>query len=350
MKKYLLFLVTLFTLVSGGVVEAQSPIIDMGIFKKPTDRSKLEIRIRPADDIVNGAYSGGIFTVRFPASYEASLSEVAGSAQYGYAFAGPVGHHDGYNYYRYQFSGSVNMVNWEKGKEYPILTLQVSGNAPKNAKFELVTDELWTRVHNGNYYQELNGLELQRQFYVLPLKQIYFTAEAMQGRKVKLNWEYESEATLSHSEVEYSADGLQFTKLGDVPAANAAERASEGYQFIHEKPQSVNYYRLRMVDIDGGAEYSSVRVVNFDDLDADFSVFPNPTAGPLTLVSRNLAKYPSGLRYQLTDNAGKTILFDRVIHDNTNINLSKIAAGAYHLSVQSEKEQLASFKVVVIQH
>lgn len=348
MKKHILSLIAIATLVSGGVLSAQSKIIDLGIFKKPAERNQLELRIRPSETVVNGAYSGGIFTVRFPSSYGVTLSVVAGSAQYGYAFAGPVGQHDGYDYYRYQFSGSVNMVNWEKDKEYPVLTLQVSGNAPNNAKFELVTNDSWTRAHNGDYYQELNGGELQRQFYTLPIKMLSFAAEALPNRNVQLTWEYESGTTLSHSEVEYSVDGIQFQKIGEIPANKETDRASSGYNFLHAQLKSnINYYRIRMVDINGVAEYSSVRVINFDDPDADFSLFPNPTPGPLTLVSRNPARYAPGLKYQVTDNSGKVILFDNVINDNTYINLSKLAAGAYHVTVMSEKKQVAVFKVVV---
>lgn len=333
---------------SAGVAYAQAPVIDLGIFKRPSDPGKLDIRLRPAADVVNGAYSGGVFTVRFPAAYESTLSAVAGSAQFGYAFAGPVGTQDGYQYYRYQFSGSVNTVNWEKGQEYTILTLQVSGNSPKNARFELVTDDPWTKAHNGNFYQELNGGELQRQFYTKALRIFAFDAEAMRGRKVKLSWEYESPVTLSHSELEYSKDGLQFVKLTEVPAHDANDRISAAYEFIHEQPQTVNYYRIRMVDIEGEAEYSSVRVVNFDDPDADFSVFPNPASGPLTLVSRNLAKFGAGVQYQLSDSAGKVLLSGQVTQDNTLLDLSKMAAGAYHLGVLSEKEKIAAFKVVLI--
>ncbi len=349
MKKQLFLLIALCILVSGEAVKAQAPVIDLGIFKKSSDKSKLDICLRPAADVVNGAYSGGIFTVRFPASYQVTLSTVDGSAQFGYAFAGPVGYHDGYHYYRYQFAGSVNTVNWAKGREYIILTLQITGDIPKSGRFELVTNDTWTRANNGNYYQELNGAELQRQFYGKTLKMFTFGADAFPQRKVKLAWEYESATTLSHSEPEYSNDGLQFVKLADVPARDDNGRTSAGYEFIHEQPQNVNYYRVRMVDIDGNAEYSSVRVVNFDDPNAEFSVFPNPATGPLTLVSRDPGRFEAGLQYQLSDGTGKILLTGPVIQDNTPLDLSKLAAGTYHLGVLSEKEKVAAFKVVLIQ-
>jgi hypothetical protein len=348
MKKTFLSLIASFLLFSCGSLLAQSAILDLGIFKKSSDRNKLEIRLRPTEDVVNGAYSGGIFTVRYPLSYGVALDVVPNTAMYSYSFAGPVGQHDGYVYYRFQFAGSVNMVNWEKNKEYPLMTLQVLGSTPPRAKFELVTKNDWTRAHNADYYQELNGLELQRTFYHLPLKLHSFFAIPMPNRTVKLDWEFESDVDLEYSEIEYSADGRGFNMLGQVPAYNESDRMSSEYIFTHTTPQpGVNYYRIRLVDINGNVEYSPIRAVNFDDLDADFSVFPNPTTGPVTLVSRNLAKHNAGVHYQVTDNAGRVVMFNNVTDDNVTIDLSRMPSGAYYLKIMTDQEQLEKFKIVV---
>lgn len=344
----------LFTLFAGllfltnGVLLAQSQTIDLGLFRKSATSNKLDIRLRPTEDVVNGAYSGGVFTVRFPSSYGVTLSAVPNTALYSYAFAGPVGQSQGFDYYRFQFSGSVNTVNWEKGKEYPLITLQINGTTPPRAKFELVTNTPWTRANNADFYQELNGGELQRTFYQLPVKIRTFYAVGLPNRTVKLDWEFESETDLAFSEIEYSADGRSFGLIGTEAAHSESDRNSSEYNFLHGTPQAgINYYRIRTVDINGVVEHSQVRAINFDDLDADFSVFPNPTSGPLTLVSRNLAKYTSGVNYQLIDNNGKVILFNTVKDDNVTLDLSKMPSGPYYLQVMTDQEQLAKFQVVI---
>jgi len=348
MKKTFFKLFASLLLLSVGAVSVQAQTIDLGLFKKSAISNKLDVRLRPTEDVVNGAYSGGIFTVRFPSSYGVTLSAVQNTAQYSYAFAGPVGQADGYDYYRFQFAGSVNTVNWEKGKEYPLMTIQVNGTTPPRAKFELVTNNAWTRANNANFYQELNGLELQRTFYQLPIKVRAFTATPLSNRTVQVDWEFESDIDLAYSEVEYSADGREFGLIGTSPAHAESDRISSEYNFLHAKPQSgINYYRIRMVDINGMEERTEVRAINFDDLDADFSVFPNPTNGPLTLVSRNLAKHTAGVHYQLVDNAGKVIKFNNVKDDNVTLDLSKMPSGAYYLQVMSDQEQLAKFQVVI---
>ena len=348
MNKTLFTRIVLLLFLSNGALFAQSSMIDLGLFKKAVNSNKLDVRLRPAADVLNGSYSGGIFTVRFPSAYGVTLNIVPNSAMYSYAFAGPVGHSEGFDYYRFQFAGSVNLVNWEKGKEYPLLTLEVNGTIPPKAKFELVTNTSWTRANNADFYQELNGGELQRKFYQLPLKLRSFKAIPLADRTVKLDWEYESETDLAYSEVEYSADGGSFNVIGAKPAHQESDRNSPEYAFLHGTPKSgVNYYRIRMVDINGGIEYSLVRAINFDDPEADFSVFPNPTSGPLTLVSRNLAKYTAVIHCQLVDNTGKVILLNNIKDENVTLDLAKLPSGIYYLQVMNDQEQLARFQVAV---
>jgi hypothetical protein len=348
MKKTLYKTFSILIIFFACVFSVKSQIIDLGIFKKAVNSSQLEVRLRSAENVVDGAYSGGVFTVRFPSSYGVTLSAVPNTAQYGYAFAGPVGQSEGFDYYRFQFSGSVNTVNWVKNQEYPLISLQVKGSMVPRAKFELVTNAPWTRANNADFYQELNGLELQRGFYRVPIKVRSFNATALPDRTVKLDWEFDSDTDLAFSEVEYSADGREFGLIGTEAAHSETDRFSSAYNFIHAKPKpGINYYRIRMVDINGMEERTIVRAINFDDLDADFSVFPNPTSGPLTLVSRNLAKYVSGVHYQLVDNSGKVILFNNVRDDNVTLDLSKLPSGGYYLQVMTDQESLAKFQVVV---
>ena len=240
------------------------------------------------------------------------------------------------------------MVNWNKGQEYPVLTLQVNGNPPPKPVFELVTDTPWTREKNGNYYQELDGLEQQRKFYALPAKATIFHARALPERKVQLDWEFESDVPLEFTEIEYSADGIDFVNIGATPGQ---EGGGVTYKFIHDKALSdFNYYRIRMIDEDGGEEYSPIRLINFSDLDADFYAFPNPTQGPLTLVSRNLDKYGSGLNYQVVDNNGRILAFGPVANQDTRVDMSNMAPGAYYLKLWSGSEQVAMFQVALVKN
>lgn len=344
MKKYMLSLLATLICLTPQAVQAQK-IVDLGIFKKASDASQLEIRLRPAQDVTNAPYSAGIFTVRFPSDYGVTLMEVPGSSPYGYSFAGPMGQLDGYDYYRYQFAGSVYFVNWEKNKEYPVLTLQVNGNLPPNPVFELVTNEPYTKANNADYYQELNGQELERKFYKLPVKFTMFNAKATGDRDVRLDWEFESETELLFTEIEYSMDGENFDQIGKTPGQYGATE----YDFLHRQvPADANFYRVRMVDVEGIEFYSPIRLINFADAGAtEFSVFPNPTSGPVTLYCKDLSKYDGKVvNYQIVDNSGRILRFERLMSESLNLQLNDLTPGTYLIRVLANSSQVAEFKVI----
>jgi hypothetical protein len=217
---------------------------------------------------------------------------------------------------------------------------------PLNAPIELVTDNEWTRQHNGDYYQELLGQELEREFYFLPLNVKGFHATPRANQTVELNWALENVDMLAYSEVEYSVDARDFTQIGAVDAAEEVVTFDEAYSHLHEKPGDVNYYRVRLTDINGEITYTPIRVIYFNDTNVDFAVFPNPTSGPLTLATSSLTNYPAGINYQVIDNSGKVLWTDRITADNQDISLSKLPGGTYFVKIFSGEEQLDKFKVI----
>lgn len=348
MKKNNIWLLVLLAIMYTGILTAQdAKIVDLGIFKHPKDHSILKVKLRAAQDVNNGSYSAGIFTVRIPSAYEANLRVEPGSSPYGYAFAGPVGSADGYDYYRFQFSGSVHFVNWERNVQYPVVTLRASGNLPLYAPIELITDNEWTRQHNGDYYQELLGQELERDFYFLPLNVKGFRATPTPKQTVELNWTLENENILAFSEVEYSDNGRDFSSIGRIDATADIDLSDVAYSHMHNDPVDVNYYRIRLTDINGKVTYTPIRVIHFDEADKNFAVFPNPTSGPLTIASRNLSQYSAGVDYQVIDNNGRILWTDRIAAENLNVNLSKLPGGVYFVKIISGSEQLDKFKVIL---
>ena len=146
-------------------IPLSAQIIDLGIFSRTDDPTVLEVRLRASEDVDNLAYSGGIFTLRFPAAYDIGLEVIPGTSPYQFVFVGPVGVYEGYKYYRFQFSGAVYYVNWRRQEEYPVVSLRLSGSLPMYGHFELISGDAWTRRQNGNYYQELKGKGMQGGFY-----------------------------------------------------------------------------------------------------------------------------------------------------------------------------------------
>ncbi|MGI4871713.1 MAG: FG-GAP-like repeat-containing protein, partial [Janthinobacterium lividum] len=123
----------------------------------------------------------------------------------------------------------------------------------------------------------------------LPVELTTFTAEA-QGTTALLRWTTASEHNSDHFEVEASADGTAFGRIGTV-AAQGSSLTAHAYRFVdaqlagYGSPQV--YYRLRQVDLDGTFAYSPVRVVAVgSSSQAGFQVYPTLRAAgePLRYV------------------------------------------------------------------
>ena len=83
--------------------------------------------------------------------------------------------------------------------------------------------------------------------------------------------------------MEWSDDGLHFTKIAVVQAAGNSTQDLH-YSYLHKMPvDGNNYYRLKMRDIDGRFTYSPVIKVTATVNALSITVFPNPVADVLQL-------------------------------------------------------------------
>lgn len=113
----------------------------------------------------------------------------------------------------------------------------------------------------------------------LPVKLSAFTASLNQ-EKVHLKWQTSAEINVSHFEVERSTDGTNFTQAGLVFAYGSANTQTD-YAFTDNTAglrQSVVYYRLRCVDIDGKTDFSETRIIRLGAAAEMISLqtYPNP--------------------------------------------------------------------------
>ena len=119
----------------------------------------------------------------------------------------------------------------------------------------------------------------------LPVELAAFTAEG-QGTDALLRWSTASEKNSDRFEIEASADGSSFRRIGTVPGAGNSSQP-HNYQLVDPAiaryATNLVYYRLRQVDLDGTASYSPVRTVAVAGR-AELALFPNPAARATTLT------------------------------------------------------------------
>jgi hypothetical protein len=139
-------------------------LLDLGIFNYAATSpvgNKLQVFVKPNIDVVNGAYSAGVFTIRTLTSNGVTFTKLGGAlSPYDYNQVGTATD-GGYTYYFFSYE-VVNNVDWTAGNEYLLLTL--SYDCIGDAEFEL-TNDAFTMANNGDYYQELGAAEAQGIFY-----------------------------------------------------------------------------------------------------------------------------------------------------------------------------------------
>jgi len=108
----------------------------------------------------------------------------------------------------------------------------------------------------------------------LPVELTKFQA-IQQNEVVNLTWETASELNTEEFIIEHSNNGYSFDEIGSVfSSGNSSE--TKFYSEEHRTPnEGINYYRLKIVDLDGSFEYSHIEVVKFDK-DTELNIFPNP--------------------------------------------------------------------------
>jgi hypothetical protein len=134
----------------------------------------------------------------------------------------------------------------------------------------------------------------------LPVNLVYFTAKRKQ-EAVELSWSTSLEINSKEFWIERSANGRDFSVVGKVTSVGNTPN-QHTYRMVDDKPlPGNNFYRLRMVDIDGKSTVSQVVKVVFDkSIVVTFA--PNPVRTRLVV---NVIDGNEPVTVQLLDLQGK---------------------------------------------
>lgn len=168
----------------------------------------------------------------------------------------------------------------------------------------------------------------------LPVELVAFKAVKAENA-VNVTWATASEKNNAYFSVERSADGKNFTAIGQVEGAGTTSLAKQ-YAFADKNPLSnVSYYRLKQVDFDGAAEFSQiVKVVNTKGPTASVNAFPNPTTA---LVNIEIGGLNEAATLQVIDLTGRVVAEQILAKDATKaqVNLASQPAGVYQVKLVS---------------
>jgi len=125
-----------------------------------------------------------------------------------------------------------------------------------------------------------NEFETQVVGVALPVKLSSFNADQRED-EVHLNWVVQSEENLSHYIVERRHESEDdFRSVDRVTTSDIAAYTATDEDLMS---QGIYYYRLNMVDNDGGSQLSDVVTVNYSKRTEALLVYPNPASDYLVI-------------------------------------------------------------------
>lgn len=118
-----------------------------------------------------------------------------------------------------------------------------------------------------------------------------------------LYWFTASETNSDYFAVEKSTDNFLFQELGKVKAAGNST-SLRNYNFTDKQPNPINYYRLRMVDFNGGMHYSNVVEIRLSEVPVSATVFPNPFSDELQI---QISGMKGNVKFRLYNEIGQEV-------------------------------------------
>jgi len=168
----------------------------------------------------------------------------------------------------------------------------------------------------------------------LPLQLISFAAANNKNDAI-LTWNTVDEINSSYFDVEFSTNGISFTKLGAVKAKNSP--AGSVYNFTHFAPQdNILYYRLKLVDNNGQFSYSKIVKLTMNRL-PQLTLYPNPTSNFIQLKNIRADEVQE---VQIAGIDGKMVLAFKTT-GLMQYNISNLPVGIYLLKL-IKKDKTAS--------
>lgn len=177
---------------------------------------------------------------------------------------------------------------------------------------------------------------------VLPLKLVSFTLQKNNNNEVVLHWSVTNQVNTATFEIERSKNGKDnWQTIGNTPAAGIYA-ANMDYSYTDATPRDgSNYYRLKMVDVDGKFTYSPVQSVLLINMAEKIVVWPSVTRDKI---------YVQGVDTNVTvcvsDMTGQLVLKSKVTNPSEGISLVNLQPKLYIVQIIKNGQLATTTKVM----
>jgi hypothetical protein len=180
----------------------------------------------------------------------------------------------------------------------------------------------------------------------LAVKLSDFSARKTAEEKVSLTWNVTDEEAGTKYEIERGSDGQVWSVIHSRSAQTKSAKAA--YQSVDAAPSSGdNYYRLKIIKIDGSVVYSTIKKVVFEK-PVTIQVTPNPASSSARLSVQSAQRASAHIR--IVDMNGR-VLYERdvVVEEGLNgyaLPVQQLPAGMYQAEVWIDSKRYCQQLVV----
>jgi predicted esterase len=201
-------------------------------------------------------------------------------------------------------------------------------------------------INNGTYAVELEVIDnlgattkdtvfITESYAVAPVDFLYFKGKNI-GKNNILQWATATEFNNQGFEVQRSSDGKEYTSIGFVQGAGAAEQRRE-YSFTDvSAPQKLSYYRLRQLDAGMQAKFSPVITVDNANSRLSLEYYPNPVKNSLLVQLQTAERGLVKVRLRGLD--GKLLREEQVFKNqellSTKLDVQTLNTGVYFMEIE----------------
>ena len=175
----------------------------------------------------------------------------------------------------------------------------------------------------------------------LPVTLSHFKGH-IENRTALLQWATAEESNSAVFEVEHSLDALNWQQAG-TQDANGESNSVINYQWIHMTPSNgLNYYRLKMKDLDGSYAYSQIVSLQFDNPAAKVAaVYPNPVSDVLFVENSKEV-----IRFRIISLEGKTVYEASRVPEK--LAIKNLSTGLYHVHIVRQNGIVQQERIAVL--
>ena len=179
----------------------------------------------------------------------------------------------------------------------------------------------------------------------LPITLALFKAAVNDNNNVILNWTIAQKINAKSFAVEKSSNGSSWQQIGTM----AINETDNKYAYTDAAAGDVNYYRLRMIDLDGKTTYSEILVVRLKNLTSNISLFPNPASHNVNItVGRDLSQ--QSFTINLFNHFGQLVAQRRIAGGTSvlSFDVSNYIAGNYSMDILFSGGTRETHKLLIV--